>query len=113
MSIHIIPINKLSATALKGVIEEFITRSGTDYGTVEATMDTKFRQVKNQLKTGTAVLMFDDQTETTNIFLADDPILKKIDKLTESLETQEDISAESTKPENGYNYPPLSSGIDK
>jgi len=78
MSIHIIPTNKLSATALKGVIEEFITRCGTDYGTVEATLDTKFRQVKNQLKNGTAVLVFDDQTETTNIFLADDPVLKKI-----------------------------------
>jgi uncharacterized protein len=78
MSIQIIPINKLSAAALKGVIEEFITRCGTDYGTMEATLDTKFRQVKNQLKNGTAVLVFDDQTQTTNIFLADDPVLKKI-----------------------------------
>jgi hypothetical protein len=25
-------------------------------------------------------LVFDDETETTNIFLADDPVLKKIDK---------------------------------
>lgn len=81
MSIHIIPVNKLSSTALKGVIEEFITRSGTDYGTVEATLDVKFRQVKNQLKNGTAVLVFDDETETTNIFLAADPVLKKIDKI--------------------------------
>ena len=78
MSIQIIPVKKLSAQALKGVIEEFITRSGTDYGTEEATLDTKFRQVKNQLKNGTAVLVFDDETETTNIFLADDPVLKKI-----------------------------------
>ena len=80
MSIHIIPINKLSAAALKGVIEEFITRRGTDYGAVEASLDTKFKQVKNQLKNGTAVLLFDDETETTNIFLADDPVLKKIDQ---------------------------------
>ena len=81
MSIHIIPINKLSATALKGVIEEFITRCGTDYGTVEATMDTKFSQVKDQLKNGIAVRVFDDQMETTNIFLADDPVLNKIDSM--------------------------------
>jgi uncharacterized protein YheU (UPF0270 family) len=101
MPIHIIPINKLSATALKGVIEEFITRCGTDYGTAEATLDTKFRQVKNQLKNGTAVLVFDDQTETTNIFMADDPVLKKIDAISESMETQEDILAELIKPENG------------
>lgn len=79
MSIHIIPVNKLSSTALKGVIEEFITRRGTDYGAIEATFDTKFKQVKNQLKNGTAVLLFDDENETTNIFLADDPVLKKLD----------------------------------
>jgi uncharacterized protein len=78
MSIHIIPINKLSAKALKGVIEEFITRGGTDYGTIEASMETKFKQVKSQLKNGSAILVFDDETETTNIFLADDPILKKL-----------------------------------
>jgi len=78
MAIHIVPVNKLSAKALKGVIEEFITRGGTDYGAVEATMGTKFKQVKNKLKDGSAVLVFDDETETTNIFMADDPILKKI-----------------------------------
>ena len=79
MSIHIIPVNKLSATALKGVLEEFITRRGTDYGAVEASMETKLKQVNNQLKNGLAVLVFDDETETTNIFLADDPVLKKLD----------------------------------
>ena len=81
MSIHVVQVNKLGAKALKGVIEEFISRSGTDYGAVEATMETKFKQVKNQLKNGTAVLLFDDETETTNIFLADDPVLKKIDTI--------------------------------
>ena len=83
MSIHIIPVNKLSAKALKGVIEEFITRSGTDYGAMEASMETKFKQVKEKPKNGLAVLVFDDETETTNIFLADDPVLKKIDKASE------------------------------
>ena len=86
MSIHIIPVNKLSTKTLKGVIEEFITRSGTDYGAVESSLDTKFNQVKNQLENGLAVLVFDDETETTNIFLADDPILKKIATLRECFE---------------------------
>jgi hypothetical protein len=45
-------------------------------------METKFKQVKDKLKKGLAVLVFDDETETTNIFLADDPILKKIDAIT-------------------------------
>ena len=81
--IHIIPVNKLSAKALKGVIEEFISRSGTDYGAVEASMEAKFKQAKYKLENGLAVLVFDDETETTNIFLADDPILKKLEILPE------------------------------
>jgi len=82
MSIHRIPVNKLSPVALQGVIEEFISRNGTDYGEVEASRKTNFRQVKDKLKNGSAVLVFDDETETTNIFLANDPVLKKLDALT-------------------------------
>jgi len=76
MPVHRIPVNKLSPEALQGVIEEFISRPGTDYGEVEASRETKFSQVKYKLENGLAVLIFDDETETTNIFLADDPILK-------------------------------------
>ncbi|MCK7506850.1 MAG: YheU family protein [Desulfobacterales bacterium] len=79
MAIHIIPVNKLSAKALQGVIEEFISRNGTDYGAMESSLETNIRQVKSKLKDGSAVLVFDDETETTNIFLSDDPILKKLD----------------------------------
>ena len=82
MSIHRIPVNKLSPAALQGVIEEFISRNGTDYGEIEASRETNFRQVKDKLKNGSAVLIFDDETETTNIFLANDPVLKKLDALT-------------------------------
>ncbi len=81
MSIHVIPVNKLSSEALQGVIEEFISRNGTDYGETEASPETNFRQVKYKLENGLAVLIFDDENETTNIFLADDPILKKRDTL--------------------------------
>ena len=83
MSVHKIAVNRISAEALKGVIEEFISRSGTDYGEIEAPMETKFRQVKSKLEEGSAVLIFDDETETTNIFLADDPLLRKIDAFDE------------------------------
>jgi hypothetical protein len=79
MAIHIIPVGKLSTKALQGVIEEFISRNGTDYGAMEASLETNIRQVKSKLKDGSAVLVFDDETETTNIFLADDPIMKKLD----------------------------------
>ena len=78
MSSHKIPVNKLSSEALQGVINEFISRDGTDYGEMEVSPETNFRQVKDKLETGLAVLIFDDETETTNIFLANDPVLKTL-----------------------------------
>jgi uncharacterized protein len=81
MSVHKIPVNKLSSKALEGVITEFISRSATDYGEIEVPWETKFRRVKYKLENGSAVLIFDDETETTNILLADDPVFKKLDEL--------------------------------
>lgn len=78
MSVNRIPVDKLSPEALQGVIEEFISRNGTDYGEIEASPETKFRQVKYKLETGLAVLIYDDETETTNIFLANDPVLEAL-----------------------------------
>ena len=83
MSIQVIPVNRLSHEALQGVIEEFISREGTDYGEREVSPETSFRQVKRQLEKGLAVLIFDDDTETTNIVSADNPILEKMKALTE------------------------------
>ena len=79
MTIHIVPVNKLSADALQGIIEEFISRTGTDYGAIESSWETKISQVKEKLEKGTAVLVFDDTTATTNILRADDPVLKEIE----------------------------------
>lgn len=78
MSIHKIPVNRLTPEALKGIIEEFISRDGTDYGAIEASRETKFAQVKVKLESGLAILVFDDETETTNILLANDPLLRKL-----------------------------------
>lgn len=78
MTIHKIPVSKLSPEALQGVINEFISRDGTDYGKMEVSPETKFRHVKQKIERGLAVLIFDDEAETTNIFLANDPILKKL-----------------------------------
>jgi uncharacterized protein YheU (UPF0270 family) len=78
MPIHKIPINKLSPEALQGVINEFISRDGTDYGEIEVSWEIKFRQVKDKLESGLAVLIYDDETETANIFLANDPLLRAL-----------------------------------
>jgi len=78
MAAHRIPIDRLSPEALNGVIKEFITRSGTDYGAVEAPWEAKYRQARWNLETGLAVLIFDQETETINIFSANDPVLRRL-----------------------------------
>jgi uncharacterized protein YheU (UPF0270 family) len=57
----------LSPEALRGVIEAFITREGTDYGAQEVALDTKVMQVLQQLDAETAVLVYDEATESCTI----------------------------------------------
>jgi uncharacterized protein YheU (UPF0270 family) len=68
----IIPYQNLSPEALHGVIEEFVTRDGTDYGLVEATLDQKINDVMRQVKRGDAVIVYDEATQTTNIVRKED-----------------------------------------
>jgi uncharacterized protein len=72
----IIPHEQLSTEALQGVVEDFVTRDGTDYGETEVALETKVSQVLNQLHSGKAVIVFDQKTETCNILKKDDPGLK-------------------------------------
>ena len=63
----LIPHEQLSTDALQGLVEEFVTRDGTDYGAQEATLDAKIRQVGQQLQRGEVVIVFDEDTETTSV----------------------------------------------
>lgn len=73
-----IPYDQLSPETLDSVIEEFVTRDGTDYGETETLLEQKVDQVKRQLKTGKAVILFDESTQTCNIVSTDDPFVKNI-----------------------------------
>ena len=63
----IIPHRLLSPDALRGVIEAFITREGTDYGLQEVPLATKVVQVQHQLDAGTAVIVYDETTDSCTI----------------------------------------------
>lgn len=78
MNAVIVPYDQLEPETLNNVIEEFVTRDGTDYGEVEVSLDTKTTRVLGQLKSKKAVLVFDDQTETCTILKSDDPALSNI-----------------------------------
>ncbi len=62
-----IPYTELSGDALRGVIEEFISREGTDYGHQEFSLDDKIAAVMRQLKTREIILTFDAETESCNL----------------------------------------------
>ncbi len=62
----------LSPETLRGLVEEFVTRDGTDYGAVERGVEEKITQVLAQLRSGEARLVFDPQTETANVAPARD-----------------------------------------
>lgn len=75
-----IPYDQLSQKALQRVIEEFVTKDGTDYGEIEVPLETKVAQVRGQLRSGRAVIVFDQETETCNILKSDDPVLDFLDE---------------------------------
>jgi uncharacterized protein YheU (UPF0270 family) len=62
-----IPHRMLSPDALRGVIEAFVTREGTDYGLQDVSLVTKVFQVQQQLDAGTAVLVYDEDTDSCTI----------------------------------------------
>lgn len=60
------------------MIEEFVTRDGTDYGEIEVPLETKITQVLGQLAAGKVVIVFDPESETTSIMDHRDPALKAL-----------------------------------
>ena len=67
----IIPHHMLSPGALRGVIEAFVTREGTDYGLHDIPLATKVAQIQHQLDAGTAVIVYDEATDSCTIQPAD------------------------------------------
>jgi uncharacterized protein YheU (UPF0270 family) len=62
-----VPFSELSDEALRGVVESFVNREGTDYGDVERILDDKVADVMRQLEAGNARLVFDPETESIQI----------------------------------------------
>ena len=62
-----VPFSELSDEALRGVVESFVNREGTDYGAVERILDDKVADVMRQLEAGNARVVFDPKTESIQI----------------------------------------------
>lgn len=62
-----VPWEQVPAATLEALIEEFVTRDGTDYGSSEAGLAGKVGQVREQLRRGDVVIVFDSASETVNL----------------------------------------------
>lgn len=58
-----IPYEKLEPATLRAIVQEFVTRDGTDHSSVEQ----RVQSVLRQLEAGRVELHFNDQTQTCNI----------------------------------------------
>jgi uncharacterized protein YheU (UPF0270 family) len=63
----IIPHDQLASETLTSLIEEFVSRDGTDYGEEEVSLREKVEQVRVKLISGEAVILFSESTGQCNI----------------------------------------------
>ena len=57
----------LRPEVLRRLVEEFVTRDGTDYGAVERTLAEKVAEVMRQLDAGEAAIVVDAEREIIDI----------------------------------------------
>ncbi|NNN45675.1 MULTISPECIES: YheU family protein [Vibrio] len=63
----IVPWQQIANETLENLIREFVLREGTDYGETEVSLQDKIEQVKHQLETGDAVIVYSELHETIDI----------------------------------------------
>ena len=66
-----VPMHKLSQDTLVGLIEEYCSREGTDYGMLEFSLDEKVSSVMKELQKGTAKIFFNRDDQSINILTVD------------------------------------------
>lgn len=65
----IVPWQQIDPDTLDNLIREFVLREGTDYGDVEVSLQDKVDQIRVQLESGKAVVVFSELHETVDIQL--------------------------------------------
>ena len=63
----VVPHGELSPEALRGVIEGFVLREGTEYGNRDYSLEEKVAHVMRQLERDEAQVVFDPNTESVDV----------------------------------------------
>lgn len=67
----IIPIEQLAPEILENILKDFVLREGTEYGAEDISIEDKVAQVREQLISKTAVIVYSELHETINIMPID------------------------------------------
>lgn len=62
-----VPVNRVADAALQGLLEEYASRDGTDYGAYDVTLKSKVQQLQAALESGALGLVFDAESETWDL----------------------------------------------
>jgi Uncharacterized protein conserved in bacteria len=63
----IVPWQSLDPDTLQNLLEEFVSRDGTDYGEQESSLAEKTEQLRRKLSSGEALLLFSESSGQCNI----------------------------------------------
>lgn len=66
-----IPWQSLSEEALEGLIEEYVTREGTDYGHEDYSLSGKVASVRLQIEAGHVVIHYDTYMQSCTLVAKD------------------------------------------
>ena len=66
----VIPHRELTPDALRGLVESFVLREGTEYGDHDVPLESKVAQVMRQLERGEARVIFDPESELVDLVTA-------------------------------------------
>ena len=67
-----IPWQSLPVQTLDAMLEEIVTRDGTDYGAVEKSTAQKLLAARHQLQAGHVLLLWNDATESASLVSRDE-----------------------------------------
>ena len=71
----IIPHRSLEPETLRAMLEDFVTRDGSDYGEHEVGIGSRVQQVMRALESGKALILYDTDSETFSIAPKEQPKL--------------------------------------
>jgi uncharacterized protein len=63
----VVPHTELADETLRAVIEAFVLREGTDYGSREFALEEKVAHVRSQLERGIAQIVYDPESQSIDI----------------------------------------------